>query len=105
MSVDEEPNFVSVTDLESSTTFSTVVLPSMLNSESGSATATIEQVVSRGNAGQDGSEKRNIEVTYFWAPLVGTDFFLAIVVPTSRLTEGLYSAPLDTSSVYHRIDL
>ena len=62
--VDQDPNFVDVTDLESSPAFESNVLQSMLASGNGSLTTTIEQVVSRGNAGQDGSETRTIEVRH-----------------------------------------
>ena len=104
--VNQDPNFIDVRDLESSATFASIVLPSMLASGIGSTRAVIEQVVSRGNAGEDGSETRQIEVSYYWRPLTGTGFFLAVVLPTASQSQGLYpGVPVDLNHIYHRIDL
>lgn len=103
--VETDPNFVSITDLESNAVFRDVVLPSMLSYSTGSVTTTIVQVISRGNSGEEGSETRSLEVTYYWQPLNGTGLFLAIAIPTESKIQKFYVAPVNTNHVYHRIDL
>lgn len=102
----EDPVYLDIRALEPEPEFNDV-FNSITISRKESKTLLSKRFLPRGVAQQEGVTVRNVNSTYYWTQLEGTEFTLGVVVPVSQAKDELNSLqfPKGYTFNYHRIDL
>jgi Mg-chelatase subunit ChlD len=99
-------HFVDILDLETDPDFVSLVHPGLMDRSNGSATFMTSRSFARGGK-QDGTKFVEFEATFYWQPIVGTNFSLGLVIATSDnviQTVAEADMPLNEQH-YHRLDV
>ncbi|XP_015763441.1 PREDICTED: VWFA and cache domain-containing protein 1-like isoform X1 [Acropora digitifera] len=102
----DDPVYLDIRALEPESEFNEV-FNAISNEKSGSKTFVSKRFLPRGETEKDGVTVRNVNSTYHWTYLEGTEFSLGVVVPVSQAKDELNTLqiPKGYTFNYHRIDL